>query len=682
MSDPKYFAADEAEKCAASLMNKSKSFYNTLASNFYLEKLRKMWRFYHGLFYDGAGGAAHQINFMGEQGELTHLPVNHFRNLAQHMIVMITTNRPVMEARAVNTDYKSLAQTYLANGILDYYMKEKNLEDYLKRACEMAVVLGAGYIKMEWNATSGEAYDVDDEGNFNYEGELEFSNLSPFDVVFDGTKDSWSNDWLLTRSFKNKYDLIAKYPEYAEKINSLPTKANYNTYRLALWSNDDTDDIPVFEFYHKRTEALPEGRYMLFLSDDIVLIDTKLPYRTVPIFRIAAGEFMGTPYAYTSMFDVFPIQEGINSLYSTVLTNQNAFGVQNIWVPPGADLITGNLGGGLNIIQSEQKPEALNLTQTPAEIFKFLEMLIQSAETISGVNSVARGNPQASLESGAALALVQSMALQFISGLQQSYVKIIEDVGTGLINILKDFAKTPKVVALVGKNNRPLLKEFTGEDINSINRVIVDVGNPLSRTTAGRVQMAEQLAQMKLIKNPQQYFNVINTGRLDMTFEGEVNELLLVKSENERLMDGEDVLVAPTDDHRLHISEHRAVVADPDLRKNPELVRVVMDHMQGHLDALRNVDPDLLLLLGQQPLPPAGQTVSVGQPISNTPLDNQDVLAGSAIGGVMAPQDGMPQAGDLIQQGGASEQMPAIPTVDPSLLPNPDLQMGSLDNLK
>ena len=74
-------------------------------------------------------------------------------------------------------------------------------------------------------------------------------------------------------------------------------------------------------------------------------------------------------------------------------------------------------------------------------------------------------------------------------------------------------------VVVVGKNNRPLLKEFTGEKISAINRVVVDMGNPLARTIAGRVQMAEQMLQMQLIKNPQEYFQVINTGKLDVVFE-------------------------------------------------------------------------------------------------------------------------------------------------------------------
>jgi hypothetical protein len=309
------------------------------------------------------------------------------------------------------------------------------------------------------------------------------------------------------------------------------------------------------------------------------------------------------------------------------MTNQNAFGVQNLFVPRDADVSIASLQAGMNIIEGNSKPEPINFTQTPAEIFKFLEMLIHSAETISGVNSVARGNPEASLKSGAALALVQSMSLQFMSGLQQSYVKLIEDVGTALLNILKDFATAPKVIALVGKNNRTKLKEFTGEQISAINRVVVDVGNPLSRTIAGRVQMAEQMLQMNLIKTPQQYFQVMNSGRLDSMFEGEIDELMLVKSENERMMEGEDVLASALDAHRLHIMEHKSVLSDPDLRKDPDLIQNVMNHILEHVELLRNTDPDLLALIGEQPLPPleqplaptaTGESVPI-QPNSNVP---------------------------------------------------------------
>jgi hypothetical protein len=682
-----YFASKEPKDCASVLLNKASTFFNVWRTNEYIDKMNVSWRFYHGAYADNMS-ESHRVNFTGEQGELVQLSVNHYSNLAQHMLNMVTSSRPVMESRAVNTDYKSLAQTYLANGILEYYMREKNLEAAIKKACEMSIVLGSGFVKMEWNANGGEIFDVDpDTGEFNREGEIEFYNLSPLDVVVDGSKENWNErDWVLVRTFKNKYDLAAKYPDQAEKITGLAGKTEINTYRLAYFSNDDTDDIPVYEFFHKQSSSLPEGRYLQFLASDVILLDQGLPYREIPVYRITPREILGTPYGYTPMFDIIPLQEMINMAFSTIATNQNSFGVQNVWVSDTSDIAIESLAGGMNVIRSKEKPEGINLTQTPGEIFKYLEILIQSAETVSGVNSVARGNPEASLRSGTALALVQSMALQFMSGLQGSYVKLIEDTGRGLLNILKDFATTPKIVALVGKNNKTLLKEFTGEDISHINRVIVDMGNPLSRSIAGRVQMAEQLAQMKLLKNPQQYFEVMNTGKLEMTYEGEMSQTLLVKAENERLMDGRPVRALATDSHRLHVSEHQAVLADPDLREDESIATSVLDHIQEHIRLLRETDPGILSLCGEEPLPPIQSPGGVPPegPGQNEalPMENQDVIEQSKMAEMMGPQPQTVSGQTISGPGVTNIKVPEPSKVPASALPNPALQQAAMGNVK
>lgn len=682
-----YFASKDSKDTAGILLGKANAWTNSIESSGYLEKLRSMWRAYYGAYYDSVS-SGHQITFGGEQGELVQLPVNHLRNLASHIITMTTSNRPSMEARAVNTDYKSISQTKLANGILDYYMREKRLEVFLKSAVENAVVLGAGFIKMEWNATTGEVYDYfeneetgeEDPNRPIYEGDIEFSNLSPFDVCFDGTKEHQNHDWYLVRTFKNKYDLAAKYPEFEEKIIALETKSEMNRFRLNISSlQDETDDIQVFEFYHKRTDSVPNGRYMLFLSDDIILQDIGLPYRVIPIFRIAPGDIMGSPYGYTPMFDILPIQEAINSLYSTILTNQNATGVQNFWTKPGGQLNVSDLGGGLNLIESMDKPEVLQLCNTPAEVFQFVQMLERVSETITGVNSVARGNPEASLKSGAALALVQSMALQFMSGLQQSYVQLVEDVGAAIIKILQDYAKAPRMIAIVGKTNRTELKEFVGDDISKISRVYVDVGNPLARTVAGRMELATQMMQYQVIKNPAQLIEVLNTGKLEVLTEDVQDELDNIRRENEALTDGETPIAIFIDDHQQHIMEHRKVLQDPDLRKDPSLIMRTQTHIQQHIDLLRSTDPSLLQMMGQTPLPPVQ-----GGPAQ--PMDQNK-------GPIAPPQQGQtgPQtpvedaAGNQQIQGAGIEggvNLPNMPKVNASELVNPGLQEQSMDNVR
>ena len=147
---------------------------------------------------------------------------------------MVTANRPSFKARSTNTDYKSIVQTKLANGLLDYYMREKRLEKYLHRAANYAVVMGSGYIKMEWNSMSGEIYDYNEETDTPiYEGDVKFTNLSVFDVVFDSTKEDVKDlDWVITRTWKNKFDIAAKYPELAEKIVQLSTKSDMSKFIL------------------------------------------------------------------------------------------------------------------------------------------------------------------------------------------------------------------------------------------------------------------------------------------------------------------------------------------------------------------------------------------------------------------------------------------------------------------
>jgi hypothetical protein len=669
----KYFAAKEdPSDVVASLDKRSGSWYSELKSNGYLEKVRRSWAMYHGAHFEDK--ESHKITFGGDQGELVNLTVNHFRNIAVHLLNMTTSNRPAVNTRATNTDYKSQNQTILANGLLDYYLREKRLEEFLKNATENAIVLGEGYIRIEWDATAGDPVDFNEETMTEIrEGDIKYTNLSPFDVVRDSNREDNDHDWLIVRTYKNRYDLAAKYPELEDEILSVQTKD-----RLGAYSNramyDDTDLIPVYEFFHKRSDALPDGRYIIYVSSDAVLFDGALPYRDIPVYRISPSNIIGTPYGYTPMFDLIPLQENLNSLYSAVATNQNAFAVQNVLVPKNSDIVISQLAGNLNVIEYDPnrgKPEPMNLTSTPAEIFRTIQIIEQNMETLSGINSVTRGNPEASLQTGAALALIQAQAVQFSSGLQSSYVRLIEDVCSATIKILRDYASAPRVAAISGKSNRTKMQEFTGDDLSQINRVIVEIANPISKTTAGRLEMAGQLLQMQLLKNTDQYFTVLNTGRLDSMIEGEQAELLLIRAENERMMEGQAVIVMALDQHMTHIAEHKALLADPDFRQNPELAQLVLDHITEHITQLRTVDPDLLQLAGQQPLQPAqpglegavqemGQAEKVpGEQSLNNPADLSEVTEQLPVG-----QESVAQLPSMPRPPAPFQDMPLTPGME------------------
>lgn len=641
-----YWASVPANEIADNMLEKVDNYYKFMSMSGRLDLLRRSWVYYYRPRVSGG-----RLNPVGEQGELTALSANHYRNLLSHLETMTVQQRPAFEPRATNSDVESQSQVILATGLLDYYMREKKLERFIKQGVKESLIFGEAFVRAEWDATDGKVYGQTPSGAPAYQGDIKYSNFNPLNAIRDFTNETPNQDeWIILREAKNKYNLAAKFPDLADDIlnDSVDLLEYAATTTLQAIGLDNSDNIFLYTLLHKPTPALPNGRYTTCLDNGTVLMDGPLPYKETHVYRIAPDEETGTIFGYTVGFDLLPVQEGIDILYSTVITNQSTFGVQNILVPKGHDLSTSQISGGLNLMEYDPKvgkPESLNLTNTPPEIFNFIAQLEKLQETLSGVNSVARGNPEASLKSGAALALVQSMAIQFSMNLQQSYVRLVEDLGTGTIQILQDYASTPRVANIAGKSNRPLMKQFKGSDLSMIQRVMVDMGNPMTRTTAGKVNLADALAEKNMIENPDQYIQVVNTGRLEPIIEGKQAQLLLIKGENESLAEGRPVRALITDDHQKHILEHTTVLSNPEIRNDPSnpIVAAALAHIQEHMDMMANPMVQQLTALlhreGSAPQPPPG---APGQPGA---MMNPAPPAAQAAGQVNMPNMPSPPAG-------------------------------------
>lgn len=619
-----YFATlTPASGLGAEIMKRVEDYYKFLRASSIWDRVYRSRNAYWGLSSNSSGAVSHKIGQAGESGELASTRVNHFRNIGQHMLMLTVSQRPAPQPIASNTDAKTHEQVTLATGLLDYYSREKRVERYLKNAAEHAITFGEGYVHHEWDTSIGRAIGVDAEQNQVSEGDIKFSNPTILDVIKDPYREAgYEQDWMIVRFPVSKYEYAAKYPEHKEKILGMETKHKENLHIsfIADKNSGETDDIFVYRLYHKKCNSVPAGRLVELVDADCITVDVSLPYKTIPIRRIVPSEMIGSSHGYTPMFDLLGVQEAIDLLYSAVITNQKAFGVQNIMVPSGHNISLESLSGGLNVITYDSKlgkPESLNLVNTPTEIFSFIQQLENTMETLSGINSTVRGNPEASLKSGSALALVQSQAIQFSSGLQASYAQLVEDVYTDILNILKSYAKTSRVALIVGKHNRPYLKRFIGADLEGIDRVVVDSGNPLSKTASGRMQIAQDLLTANMIKTPEEYLSVVITGKLEYMTEGQNSELIQIRSENEALADGKPQPVVATDAHGLHIREHKCVLASPEARTNKAVVDATLAHIQEHINALRTVDPALLAMLGEQSLavpPPSPEVAAGGTP--------------------------------------------------------------------
>lgn len=649
--EPRYYALRSPGNLCKELVEQIEHVRSARRLSFLAGRLRRNWLMYYGLD-DGAARMDDNLYATGRDGEKVRLRSNHFRNIIQHMHVMTTSTRPVLDCKAANTDEKSIRQTEIANSVIEHYFETEDVYRYIDRAVEQALVLTAGFMHVEWDASAGQPYAVKppptpDEGappgpppagiaplpggeptmpgatpdqpmmptpettdvsnstqqaqdvapgleDLIFQGDLKFSNPTLFDVFFDQSADSFEDiSDIIVRSWPNKYNIIARFPDLEQEIDSAETKKQWNNVHLELpaifYNPYDSNQIEMFTYYHKKTAAVPKGRMSIFLADGTVLYDGDLPYDRIPVFRVVASEMLSTPQGFSPATDIAPLQEGFDRLMSALFTNQATFATQNIAIARQADVQIQELDGGLNAVYYTEtggpnggKPEALQLTKSPAEAFTMMELLLKGLETISGINSVARGNPPPGMDAGVALSLVQTMAIQFMNGLQKSYASLLRDLGMFIIGTLRTYAQAPRLINIVGVSKQASLKEFVGSDLEGISRVTVDMGNPLARTVAGRMQIAKALIDSGMAIDPAQYLQVLATGRLEPMTESANAQMNLVRGENELLMKGKPVMVLAGDDDVLHLKEHMALLSNPDVRKNAKYVVGVLKHCNEH----------------------------------------------------------------------------------------------------
>ena len=352
-----------------------------------------------------------------------------------------------------------------------------------------------------------------------------------------------------------------------------------------------------------------------------MLKDEDNPYQddqgqaVIPLLTVRAAEGIGTVFGYAPGNDLAPVQMALNMIWSAVMTNEAAFGVGNIAVERGSDIAVQTLAGGLGVIEyaeGKKPPEPFSVSSNEGQSLKAIELVSKQGEKLSGINSVVRGNPEDALKaaSGRALGLIQAMAVQFQSALQASYQQLVNDFGNLLLLIVKRFAATDQVTAIVGKDRVARMATWNGETFSAVARVVAENVNPLSKTIGGIRERAEFLVSQGLVTDLAAFHIVESTGQIEPLIDDILMRKGLIAQENERLLQGDrQVPVLATDKHEEHIAKHLTLLDSPQVRLSSTIVPAVLLHVQQHQQLAAQMAPRQ-----PQPQQPGGPQQQQGGP--------------------------------------------------------------------
>lgn len=604
-----YWFADEAEK----VVEKMAEYHGTWTiwgSNPICQAwVRNSIAYYSHVLDPAAWDSA--LVYDGEQGELIRMAIPQARSLIRQLVTLITKQRLSFNAIAESKGADVVQETRLGNALSAQIVEHQQLDRKGENLVEQALVYGMSFTYTKWRTDLGKPYSVGPDGVLVYEGDLEISTPSVFDVFFDYSVPDWkNNEWVEVRVVKSRWSLVAQFPHLEDEILSLPTIKDWRGPHASQYRTLAEDDfVYCYELYHRKTPAIPKGRMIMYASDKCIFHDGDNEYEDIPVEPMMPETILGMGLGCPQLSALLPAQEMLDHSFSAIATNQAAFAVQSVTVPRGAGIGVQDIGGMNFISFTPQnvpgggKPEPLQLAQSSPETFKFIDVLLSNMQQLSNINSALRGAPPPGVTSGVAIATLTNNSIEFLTSASKSYAGCMERTMFHAINAYRKFAKIPHIVRMVGKNFQSFTKDFVGSDLDPIQAIKITLQNPLTQTLSGRSDIAEKLLQGGMIKTTQDYLSVLEGSPLNQLYETELSENDLVQSENEALLEGKQVISLATDDHAAHVRKHAGLLNDPVVRLQNARVQEILNHIEEHKNLAQNTDPFLTAMVrtGKQP---------------------------------------------------------------------------------
>lgn len=656
------------------------------------------------------------LGLSGSEMQEVRFYINKFASFASQKTTISLGERPAFQALSVNTDHKSQISAQIADELVRYLYRRYANEDHEREVAIGNITLGACSGHCQWDAYGGDMVTVDQplvgpDGSPLLDPQTGQPRSAPVKrksgAPVVGTVYPWgsfkepmrvpdASNWTTIRENGNKFDLAAKFPDLADDILKEATSDDYEFSKLfgvdAFGGDKNEDACIVKHFYHPDCAAIPGGRYVMYYGK-IVLRAAKCPVSEgIPVAEMCTSRYMESSFGRAAIWDLMPMNQAMNELNSSQLTNYMTFGRNSVAMEEGTKISAQALIDGNKVFEyphGGQLPQVVQMIASPPQVDAKLQYLNEEMQDLSQLSATSRGDPAANIRSGEMAALIDSISLRFAGPDQAAVNGYRVKMANMLLDMVQQYGQSAFLAEVVGIDNRPFVQEFTTSDLSTIKRAYLDTVSPIMQTVAGRLQMFIQLVQLPPEQRPAAY-ELITTGLSDRFVSDDRSKLLLIQRENELLLTGERAEERPVqalaiDNIIEHVTQHVRALDRLRSSDNPDpaAMQRFFDHLSDHQQAWFMLDPYLAGFLGIPPPPPippgpsapAGNAswqqmqlaMQTGAPPPGT--DSASATGGPAApaagGGAPAPSSGAPpkQEGTL----GSAIPNPSQPSQAPAM---------------
>ena len=536
---------------------------------------------------------------------------NHIAPLVDSRVAKLLKTKPNLKVKAFSDEDGDVKAAKLANGILQYVGQRIGLDGILQKGTVWAEVCGSAFYKTLWNEKGGRQIGVNELGEPIYEGEVEITVASPFEV-FPDRLDCESLDEIQSLIHAQavgveyvfeKFGVTLKAEDLqGSAVCAYSEPSSGKNYVFGHNSFEVKNCVLLIERYTRPNAQFPLGRLEIVAGGKL-LYEGDLPYlcdereeRGFPFVKQDCIRLPGAFFASSIVDRLIPVQRAYNAVRNRKHEFLNRVAIGAYAVEDGSvdveALEEEGIAPGKIVVyrQGGKPPHALDGAGLPSEFEKEEEWLEKEFSLVSGVSDLSQNSTPARVTSATGLQLLLSQDDSRLSATVESFKEAIRVLGERVLRLYRQFAGAARMMSLAGENGKVCAHYFSaGEVLGSDIRFEFEE----SEMASDKRQTLLKLFDCGLLteedgrvskENKQRILEAFGLGSYENA--RDISALHIAKASEENLtLKSADAVADEYDDHELHIAEHTRFLLSDEFKKlvrKEEAKARFVEHIRQH----------------------------------------------------------------------------------------------------
>ena len=457
--------------------------------------------------------------------------INHLADFVTQWVSRLTRYRPAVAIYPARAMQEDADDSKIAQNVLDYIWYVNDIDTVTQEFSRQLKIFGEAYTWITWNPQAGPVspdwtkfqairpgrkvpvIDSKDQPVKNQKGdqmfidkaphigEVEYKTIAPWHVFDQPCRSRDKIDWSIRWNVEDIDYLRAKYPDYAEWIKpDLDVNHLYSGYRLDVARLKN--QIVTYELFHRSSEFLEKGRYIKRVKG-CILENTDLPYEhgQIPYVYMADIDVPDQIRGFSFFQQLFPITHQINAVASLIYKALVLYAHPKYVMQDGACEMQQLLNESTVVSYSGGVPPTL-LTQSPVagELFTYLNKLEETAEKLSGIFTMSRGQAPSGVRAAKALRVLEEQEDK------RAYITAIKYNNIALVGNAKQTLSVAgtyyddadgRLAQIVGKDNSYKIIQFKSANLSKPWNIRIENTTALSQSPSARIDDITELMQIR-----------------------------------------------------------------------------------------------------------------------------------------------------------------------------------------